>query len=178
MAEEYELSTIAAAALRLYAEETGRGQIEETGGRCRRHRHPERRRRVTEATASTAAQIAAVTAVARARFEAVGRQGSRLFMNVGHNLGIRPQDIVGAIANEANIPGRSIGSIDIFDGYSFVEVPAEDAQRIIDALSPERHQGQVRQRRGRPAGRWSWRSRAGIASIAAVIGARSRRLPG
>ena len=64
------------------------------------------------------------------------REGAvRLFLNVGHNLGIRPQDIVGAIANEANVPGRTIGSIDIFDGYSFVEVPAEDPQQIIDALS-------------------------------------------
>jgi ATP-dependent RNA helicase DeaD len=59
----------------------------------------------------------------------------RLFLNVGHNLGIRPQDIVGAIANEANIPGRSIGSIDIFDSYSFVEVPGENSQNIIDAIS-------------------------------------------
>ena len=56
-------------------------------------------------------------------------------MNVGHNLGIRPQDIVGAIANEADVPGRSIGSIDIFEGYSFVEVPGADSQKIIDALS-------------------------------------------
>jgi ATP-dependent RNA helicase DeaD len=56
-------------------------------------------------------------------------------MNVGHNLGIRPQDIVGAIANEADIPGRSIGSIDIFDGYSFVEVPAEAAERVVEAIS-------------------------------------------
>jgi ATP-dependent RNA helicase DeaD len=63
------------------------------------------------------------------------RDGSvRLFLNVGHNLGIRPQDIVGAIANEANIPGRSIGSIDIFDSYSFVEVPGDTSQQIIDAL--------------------------------------------
>jgi ATP-dependent RNA helicase DeaD len=42
---------------------------------------------------------------------------------------------VGAIANEADVPGRSIGSIDIFDSYSFVEVPAEDTEKIIEALS-------------------------------------------
>ena len=58
----------------------------------------------------------------------------RLFINIGRNLGVRPQDIVGAIGNEAGIPGRSIGAIDIFDGYSFVDVPANMADRVVDAL--------------------------------------------
>ena len=59
----------------------------------------------------------------------------RLFINVGRFQGIRPQDIVGAIANEANIPGRAIGAIDIFDGYSFVDVPAQVAEAVIAAIT-------------------------------------------
>ena len=35
---------------------------------------------------------------------------TRLFFGAGRNQGIRPMDLVGAIANEAGIPGKSIGS--------------------------------------------------------------------
>ena len=47
----------------------------------------------------------------------------RLFMDVGRKNGLRPTDIVGAIANEAGIPGKSIGAIDIYDHFAFVEIP-------------------------------------------------------
>jgi ATP-dependent RNA helicase DeaD len=142
LAEEFEVATIAAAALRLYAEETGRGQIEEQaddvaviaipsgGPRGGRFDHDarggDRQDRFDRPARGDRGER---------RMNETAEGQVRLFMNVGHNLGIRPQDIVGAIANEANVPGRSIGSIDIFDGYSFVEVPAEDAQRVIEAIS-------------------------------------------
>jgi len=67
----------------------------------------------------------------------------RLFIGAGSRAGVRPGDIVGAIANEADVPGKAIGSIDIYDRFTFVEVPAQ-------------YQGQVLQRmaratiRGRP----------------------------
>ncbi len=60
---------------------------------------------------------------------------TRLFISVGRNQGIRPQDVVGAIANEAKIPGRAIGAIDILDAYTFVDVPSDTAQRVIEALT-------------------------------------------
>lgn len=60
---------------------------------------------------------------------------TRLFLNVGRNQSIRPQDIVGAIANEAGIPGRSIGAIDILDTYTFVDVPADVTDRVISAIN-------------------------------------------
>ena len=60
---------------------------------------------------------------------------TRLFIGAGRMQGIRPMDLVGAIANEAGIPGKSIGSIDIYDGFAFVEVPSGDAQRVIQAMS-------------------------------------------
>ena len=58
----------------------------------------------------------------------------RLFVNVGRNQGARPQDFVGAIANEAGIPGRAIGAIDIFDDYAFVDVPREFVERVLAAM--------------------------------------------
>jgi hypothetical protein len=58
----------------------------------------------------------------------------RLFINVGRNQGARPQDFVGAIANEAGIPGRAIGAIDIFDDYAFVDIPQEFVDRVLAAM--------------------------------------------
>jgi ATP-dependent RNA helicase DeaD len=60
---------------------------------------------------------------------------TRLFLNVGRNEGVRPADIVGAIAGEAGIPGRTIGAIDLYDTYAFVEVPQEQAQRVVESLN-------------------------------------------
>lgn len=55
----------------------------------------------------------------------------RLFINLGRNYRVRPQDIVGAIANEAGIPGKSIGSIDIFEDFTFVDIPREYVEDVI-----------------------------------------------
>lgn len=59
---------------------------------------------------------------------------TRLYINVGREEGVRPGDIVGAIANEAEIPGRSIGAIEIFDHFSLVDVPSNRAQHVLNAL--------------------------------------------
>jgi len=58
----------------------------------------------------------------------------RLFISSGRAAGLRPGDIVGAIANEAGVPGSAIGAIEIADKFSLVEVPAEAADQVIDAL--------------------------------------------
>jgi ATP-dependent RNA helicase DeaD len=58
----------------------------------------------------------------------------RLFLNAGRNDRVRPADIVGAIANEAGLPGRAIGAIDIFDEFSFVEIPRDASTRVLNAL--------------------------------------------
>jgi ATP-dependent RNA helicase DeaD len=66
-----------------------------------------------------------------------GRRGApmtRLFVGAGRVAGIRPQDLVGAIVNEAGVAAREIGGIEISDRFSLVEVPEEDADRVIQAL--------------------------------------------
>ena len=60
---------------------------------------------------------------------------ARLFLRVGRFDGVRPADLVGAIANEANLPGDAIGDIDIYDAFSFVEVPEEDVDAVRTALN-------------------------------------------
>jgi ATP-dependent RNA helicase DeaD len=60
---------------------------------------------------------------------------ARLFLRVGKRDGVRPSDIVGAIANEAGVPGDTIGDIDLYDTFSFVEVPEDLAGPILAALN-------------------------------------------
>jgi ATP-dependent RNA helicase DeaD len=44
-------------------------------------------------------------------------------IEVGHQHGVKPANIVGAIANEAQMDSRHIGRIEIFDDHSLVDLP-------------------------------------------------------
>ncbi len=66
-----------------------------------------------------------------------------LRLDAGRNAGIRPADIVGAIANEANLPGKHIGPIEIFDDYSVVGVPAEFQAQVLTAMTGATVRGQA-----------------------------------
>ena len=59
---------------------------------------------------------------------------ARLFVGAGREAGIRPGDLVGAIAGEAGINSRELGAIQIADRFALVEVPASRADDIIAAL--------------------------------------------
>jgi len=59
----------------------------------------------------------------------------RLFIAAGSRAGVRPGDIVGAIANEADVPGKSIGSIDIYDRFTFVELPAQYRDQVLQRMA-------------------------------------------
>ncbi|HLI28950.1 MAG TPA: DEAD/DEAH box helicase [Chloroflexota bacterium] len=59
---------------------------------------------------------------------------TKLFLSLGRADGLRPNDIVGAIANEAGLPGKAIGAIDLYDRFSLVQVPKKDAHRVLAAL--------------------------------------------
>lgn len=59
---------------------------------------------------------------------------ARLFINIGKNQNVRPGDILGAIAGESGMPGKMVGSIDMYDKYTFVEVPRENADAILDVM--------------------------------------------
>ena len=63
-----------------------------------------------------------------------GADATRLYIGIGRASGMRPADIVGAIANEAGVNPRDIGAIDIADKFSIVEVPGAEAKTIIAAL--------------------------------------------
>ncbi|QGG46918.1 DEAD/DEAH box helicase [Heliorestis convoluta] len=67
----------------------------------------------------------------------------RLFMNIGRGQGVRPQDIVRTIAEEAGIPGNVIGVINIYDKFTFVEVPEDVAGRVLGVM----HQNMIKGRK-------------------------------
>ena len=58
----------------------------------------------------------------------------RYRLAVGHDHGVMPGNIVGAIANEADIAGKSIGQIKIYDEYSLVDLPAGMPEETLNTL--------------------------------------------
>ena len=60
---------------------------------------------------------------------------SRLYISAGYKSGVRPGDIVGAIANEAGIASRKIGAIEITENFTLVEVEQSVAAAVIESLS-------------------------------------------
>jgi ATP-dependent RNA helicase DeaD len=65
---------------------------------------------------------------------AAGAGMTRVFVGAGRSAGIRPQDIVGAIAGETRLSGRDIGAIEIADRFTLVEVPEPAADEVVKAL--------------------------------------------
>lgn len=131
LGDDVELEKLAAALLHLYAEETGRAALDTSGhdslanfgGKMQQERQRDDRRGDRGDRGP------------RSGGRATEAGMTRLFINIGHNMRVRPQDFVGAIANEANIPGRSIGAIDIHDSFSFVDVPSGDAERVMNVMN-------------------------------------------
>lgn len=134
--DDMDLKKLTAALLHLYAEETGQAALDTSGhdslanfggksqGERRQFDRDDRGERAPRAPRSP-----------RGGGQSTEAGMSRLLINIGHTMRVRPQDFVGAIANEANIPGRAIGAIDIHDSFSFVDVPTRDAERVMEVLN-------------------------------------------
>jgi ATP-dependent RNA helicase DeaD len=67
----------------------------------------------------------------------------RLFINVGRQQMIQPADIVRSIASQAGIPGNIIGLINIYDRFTFVEVPKDVAHQVIQAMQESTIKGRT-----------------------------------
>ena len=67
----------------------------------------------------------------------------RLFINIGKKQNVRPGDILGAIAGESGIAGNLVGSIDMYDKYTFVEVPKENAKEVLQAMDHAKIKGKM-----------------------------------
>jgi ATP-dependent RNA helicase DeaD len=141
LAEEYDVLDIAAAAVKL-ADDAGEGsaaQEEEeipNAAVPRRDERPGRGDRADRGARS--GRPDREERPRRGKPESRPRHAAgpvaRVYIALGKKAGVRPGDLVGAIANEAGIDSRDIGAIEIADRFSLVEVPDVAAEGIIHAL--------------------------------------------
>ena len=131
LTDEFDVMQVALAAVKLAHEGSGAGSDEEEIPEAAAPSHREDRTRRT-AGASSGGQ--------RGGRSAAGGM-TRLFVAAGRSAGIRPQDLVGAIANESRLSGRDIGAIEITDKFSLVEVPEDAATEVMAALRGTRVKG-------------------------------------
>jgi ATP-dependent RNA helicase DeaD len=76
-------------------------------------------------------------------------------IEVGYEDGVKPGNIVGAIANEGGIDSKNIGRIEIFDDYTVLDMPADLAPAVLDTLANVRVAGRpmrIRREGDAPAG--------------------------
>ena len=67
----------------------------------------------------------------------------RLFVNIGKKDRVRIGDILGAIAGESGMQGNLVGAIDMYDKYTFVEVPREYAREVLNAMKNVKIKGKT-----------------------------------
>jgi ATP-dependent RNA helicase DeaD len=67
---------------------------------------------------------------------------TRLFVDVGRRDGVSAAHIVAAIANEGDVPGKAIGAIDIYDRFTFVDVPSEFTEQVLTQMRNSRIRSQ------------------------------------
>jgi ATP-dependent RNA helicase DeaD len=63
-----------------------------------------------------------------------GGESVRIYIGLGRAAQVRPQDLVGAITGETTLAGRQIGTIEISDRFSLVEVPVDRVDEVISGL--------------------------------------------
>jgi ATP-dependent RNA helicase DeaD len=68
------------------------------------------------------------------RTRATDEPTAYLFVGVGRKSGVRPGDLVGAIANESGLEGRQIGPIRISEAFSVVGVPEPAVEHVITVM--------------------------------------------
>ena len=68
--------------------------------------------------------------------KATGTDGwTRLFVSIGEMEGVKPRDLLGALAGESGVDGSSFGKIEIRDTFSLVEVRPSEAEKVIKAVN-------------------------------------------
>lgn len=75
--------------------------------------------------------------------EALDADKQRYWINVGHDHGVKPGNIVGAIANEAGINSGQIGRVDISSGFTTVDLPSNLSKAQLSQLAKARVCGQA-----------------------------------
>lgn len=77
----------------------------------------------------------------RKRGEVKLENTERFHVNLGKKQGIRPGDILGAVAGECDIPGYDIGEIEVLDNFSFFTASKDHKHRILDRMNRSQIKG-------------------------------------
>ena len=135
LAEEFEMRQIALAAVQV-AHEAGGATVDEVeipdlAARAER----DQKTRAARATADRGGSSGGDSSSSSGGKDR-GPAGAtaRLYFGVGRATGVRPQDLVGAIANETKLSGRDIGAIRVAERHSVVEVPERAVDEVIAAM--------------------------------------------
>ncbi|HEY4316692.1 MAG TPA: DEAD/DEAH box helicase [Herbaspirillum sp.] len=101
-------------------------------GKFQREERPERFERSERAERAPRAAAPAFPARERTHAGDAGKASFRI--EVGHAHGVKPGNIVGAIANEAGMDAKHIGRIQIHDDHSTLDLPDDMPPDLIDHL--------------------------------------------
>ncbi|WP_428769488.1 DbpA RNA binding domain-containing protein [Treponema sp. HNW] len=88
-----------------------------------------------ERTGFEGAKTAKKESSASPRISIEPESAAAVFISIGRNRGVFPRDLICLIIQRAGIERDRIGEIRVLDNYSFVQVYAEDADKIIEALN-------------------------------------------
>jgi ATP-dependent RNA helicase DeaD len=66
-----------------------------------------------------------------------------MFVSVGKAHKATVSDLLGAITGECQVNGRSIGAIDMYDKFSFVDVEDRYVDQVIKHLKDKRIKGRI-----------------------------------
>ncbi|HEX6575111.1 MAG TPA: DEAD/DEAH box helicase [Gemmatimonadaceae bacterium] len=135
LGEEFDVSDVAAAAVKLAHAATGSAD-----------RDDEEIKNVAAAPERPEYERKKKSSGKKNRFDddhrsARGEKMVRIHLSLGRQSGIRPADLVGAIANEAGISGKDIGSIEMNNGFALVEIPERSVDTVVEAMSRAKVRG-------------------------------------
>jgi ATP-dependent RNA helicase DeaD len=72
-----------------------------------------------------------------------GEPYAKLVLSGGRAAGLRVADVVGAVTSSAGLDGEAVRDVMVLDRFSFLSVPAAQADRVIDALDGRDVRGQA-----------------------------------
>ena len=129
LVQQFDIRQVALAAIKLAHEASGAvvDEKEIPDAAVRAERKPDRKpdRKVDRGADRTHSE--------RGRSQGNG-ETARVYVGVGRKDGIRPGDLVGAIANETSLSGREIGPIKLAEHFAIVGIPEWSTDEVIAAL--------------------------------------------
>jgi ATP-dependent RNA helicase DeaD len=133
LASEFELADVAAAAVKLVHAQMGDGATADD-------RDVPAAKAPTDSPGAFGARPGKGDAGWTARPRTAG--AARVFIGAGREAGIRPADLIGAIANEAGLSSRDLAIVQIAERFSVVEVPEDAADAVIQTMRRTSLRGQ------------------------------------